>query len=111
MSSPKVGEACSSDCVGDVCVTDGMGASVRGGVVEHPATSVAASANKSAGGDARMSFAGIILPHQIEKPCLTIGSDRIRLPVAAKMALHTAGATNATAGSPMPPGLSSLSIN
>ena len=33
-----------------------------------------------------------------------IGKDRIRLPVAAKMALLTAGATQGTAGSPMPVG-------
>ena len=35
-----------------------------------------------------------------------IGSRRTRLPVAAKIALHTAGATVGTPGSPMPPGAS-----
>ena len=34
---------------------------------------------------------------------LLIGSDRIRLPVMAKIALHTAGATGGVPGSPMPP--------
>lgn len=37
-----------------------------------------------------------------------IGSFLTRFPVAAKMALHTAGATGPTDGSPMPPCLSSL---
>ena len=31
------------------------------------------------------------------------GSERMRLPVAAKIALHSAGATTATGGSPTPP--------
>ena len=34
---------------------------------------------------------------------MRIGSRRIRLPVAAKIALVTAGATGGTAGSPTPP--------
>ena len=34
-----------------------------------------------------------------------IGSDRIRLPVAAKMALRRAGAIGGVPGSPMPPHL------
>jgi hypothetical protein len=34
------------------------------------------------------------------------GMRRMRFPVAAKIALATAGATSAVAGSPMPPGLS-----
>ncbi len=33
------------------------------------------------------------------------GSERTRLPVAAKIALHNAGATTATGGSPTPPQL------
>ena len=41
--------------------------------------------------------------------CLPIGNARRRLPVAAKMALQSAGATKGTAASPMPPGASSLS--
>src|SRR5215470_11701939 len=32
-----------------------------------------------------------------------IGRERMRLPVSAKMALHTAGATEGTPGSPRPP--------
>src|SRR5438876_7571995 len=36
------------------------------------------------------------------------GSLRTRFPVAAKMALHTAGAIGPTEGSPIPPCLSSL---
>jgi hypothetical protein len=31
-----------------------------------------------------------------------MGSERTRLPVAAKMALHNAGTTGGSAGSPMP---------
>jgi hypothetical protein len=106
-----VGNACSPDCVGDVAGEGNAIGAERGGVAEHPANSVAASATKNADDDARMSRPAIMVTYQIEKPCLTIGSERMRLPVAANIALHTAGATNATAGSPMPPGLSSLSIN
>jgi len=36
------------------------------------------------------------------------GSERIRSPVAANHALHSAGATSGTATSPMPPGGASL---
>src|SRR6266849_10192954 len=39
-----------------------------------------------------------------------MGSRRIGLPVAAKMALHTAGAIGGVPGSPTPPGASPLSI-
>jgi hypothetical protein len=34
---------------------------------------------------------------------LRSGSERMRLPVILKMALHTAGAIGGTPGSPMPP--------
>jgi hypothetical protein len=37
-----------------------------------------------------------------------MGKDRIRLPVAAKIALQTAGATGGTPGSPTPPKGSSM---
>lgn len=40
---------------------------------------------------------------------LPIGKSRRRLPVAAKIALQTAGATSDVDGSPMPPGASALS--
>ncbi len=40
--------------------------------------------------------------------CLS-GSDRMRLPVAAKIALHSAGANGGSPGSPTPPGGASLS--
>src|SRR4030081_685766 len=40
--------------------------------------------------------------------CGSIGSVRIRLPVAAKIAFATAGPTAAVAASPMPPGASEL---
>jgi hypothetical protein len=39
---------------------------------------------------------------------MRMGSLRTRLPVAAKIALATAGAAHGTPGSPMPPGFSSL---
>jgi hypothetical protein len=42
------------------------------------------------------------------KFALLIGSLRIRLPVAAKIALVTAGAIAGTQASPAPPGLSEL---
>jgi hypothetical protein len=42
------------------------------------------------------------------QPGLTIGRLRTRTPVAAKIALASAGATSGTAGSPTPPGLSLL---
>ncbi len=45
----------------------------------------------------------------VTRRCAPIGKVRSRVPVAAKIALQIAGATNATAGSPMPPGVSSLS--
>lgn len=38
------------------------------------------------------------------KPCFTSGSERIGCPVAAKMALHTAGKIGGNAGSPSPVG-------
>src|SRR4051812_24566542 len=38
------------------------------------------------------------------KSCFEIGSDRIRLPVAAKIALHSAGGAGGSAGSPSPVG-------
>jgi hypothetical protein len=43
-------------------------------------------------------------------PCLMIGSERKRLPVAAKTALTSAGAIGGTPGSPIPPSLSPLWI-
>ncbi len=43
------------------------------------------------------------------KPCCLIGSERIRFPVAAKIALQTAGATGGIAGSPRPVGELSVS--
>jgi hypothetical protein len=39
-----------------------------------------------------------------DRSCLDSGSDRTRFPVAAKMALHTAGMTGGSAGSPTPVG-------
>src|SRR6266852_1610187 len=39
---------------------------------------------------------------QTKSTCLFSGSSRIRLPVAAKMALASAGAAGGTVGSPMP---------
>src|SRR5207302_923631 len=42
-------------------------------------------------------------PHAISKPWFLSGSERTRLPVAAKRALHTAGAIAAWPGSPTPP--------
>src|SRR5437764_1484562 len=39
-----------------------------------------------------------------EKPCLESGSERMRVPVTAKMALHTAGSSGGSAGSPRPVG-------
>jgi hypothetical protein len=38
------------------------------------------------------------------KPCFDSGSERIRCPVAAKIALHTAGKIGGNAGSPSPVG-------
>src|SRR5215469_437743 len=38
------------------------------------------------------------------KPCLASGRERTRLPVAEKMALHTAGSTGGRAGPPRPVG-------
>ena len=38
-----------------------------------------------------------------DMPCCPSGCERTRLPVAAKIALHTAGDTGALAGSPTPP--------
>ena len=38
------------------------------------------------------------------KPCFVIGIVRMRSPVAAKIALHTAGKTGGNAGSPNPVG-------
>jgi hypothetical protein len=38
------------------------------------------------------------------KSCCRIGSERMRLPVAAKMALQTAGAVGGNGGSPKPLG-------
>jgi hypothetical protein len=40
-----------------------------------------------------------------------IGSARTRMPVAAKIALATAGATGGTHGSPSPPGFLSVLMN
>jgi hypothetical protein len=42
------------------------------------------------------------------KSAVRIGSRRMRFPVAAKMALATAGAAAGTPGSPQPPGGSTL---
>ncbi len=42
--------------------------------------------------------------HAQLKPCFASGSERIRLPVTAKIALHTAGKTGGSAGSPSPVG-------
>src|SRR5205823_6048776 len=45
---------------------------------------------------------------------LLSGSERMRLPVAAKMALHKAGATTATGGSPTPskaPSLGTMTVS
>jgi len=51
--------------------------------------------------------------HQNQRPhassCLPIGSARMRLPVAAKIALHSAGANGGTPGSPIPPGATAQS--
>ena len=41
--------------------------------------------------------------HDFLKSWFFSGSERMRLPVAAKIALHSAGATTATGGSPTPP--------
>ena len=41
---------------------------------------------------------------QADRLCFEIGSSRIRLPVAAKMALVSAGMNGGTPGSPTPPG-------
>ena len=41
---------------------------------------------------------------QVDSSCLPIGRLRIRLPVAAKIALHSAGANGGTPGSPTPLG-------
>ena len=38
------------------------------------------------------------------RPCFVNGSDRILRPVAAKIALHSAGTTGGSAGSPIPVG-------
>src|SRR5438128_1315814 len=48
----------------------------------------------------------VIAPHyeSLERAASpVIGSERIRLPVAAKIALHSAGAMGGTPGSPTPP--------
>src|SRR6516162_1107007 len=45
-------------------------------------------------------------PQVTLRPCLTIGSERRRFPVAAKTALATAGAIGGVPGSPIPPGCS-----
>src|SRR5262249_42990960 len=48
---------------------------------------------------------GQALPAQVqERSCLVSGSERTRFPVAAKIALHTAGRTGGRAGSPSPLG-------
>ena len=43
-------------------------------------------------------------PYALTSFCFDSGSERMRLPVAAKIALHTAGTTGGSAGSPMPVG-------
>src|SRR5437773_12513045 len=45
-----------------------------------------------------------VLCYAHEKPCLESGSERMRVPVTAKMALHTAGSSGGSAGSPRPVG-------
>src|SRR5438105_349864 len=45
---------------------------------------------------------------QAERSCFSRGSLRMRLPVAAKTALASAGAVTAVPGSPIPPGFSKL---
>jgi len=53
---------------------------------------------------ARENDAGQQSPHYASvRPWFFNGSERIRLPVAAKIALHTAGAIDAWPGSPTPP--------
>jgi hypothetical protein len=52
--------------------------------------------------DAAVAVAALAQPHL--RSCLEIGSDRILLPVAAKMALHRAGGAGGSAGSPIPVG-------
>ena len=47
--------------------------------------------------------------HAFLRSVRLIGSRRMRFPVAAKMALQTAGARGGTPGSPTPPGSSALS--
>ena len=42
-------------------------------------------------------------PQLVTMPCLDSGNERMRLPVAAKIALSTAGAATAIVGSPTPP--------
>ena len=44
------------------------------------------------------------LSHPHLRSCFDSGSDRTRLPVAAKIALHSAGTTGGSAGSPRPVG-------
>lgn len=47
---------------------------------------------------------------QNTQDCLASGNFLTRCPVATKIALASAGATNGTAGSPTPPGLSVLGM-
>src|SRR5439155_21904557 len=56
------------------------------------------------GGAKRRVRVEITTPYAQLKPCFTSGSERIRLPVAAKIALQIAGGTGGSAGSPRPVG-------
>jgi len=47
--------------------------------------------------------AALLPPQTVTMPCLDSGNERMRLPVAAKIALSTAGAATAMVGSPTPP--------
>ena len=58
--------------------------------------------------DASRATASRGAPHDQLRSCFDNGSDRIRLPVAAKIALQSAGTTGGSAGSPMPVGGNSV---
>src|SRR5438445_13826859 len=57
--------------------------------------------------DERQKDTHDVSPHA-ERSCFSSGSLRMRLPVAAKTALASAGAVTAVPGSPIPPGFSKL---
>jgi hypothetical protein len=55
-------------------------------------------------GESRARVRSASVPYAQLNPCFASGSDRIRVPVAAKIALHTAGSSGGIDGSPNPVG-------